>query len=289
MVGRVLIESAGDAAARDHVRAVTVSSGSSFLAGMRSLPPPQREAMFAVYAFCREVDDIADSDAPTAERLSRLAEWREEVDRLYAGRPRALTARALAGPVETYDLPREEFIALIEGMEMDAREMMRGRPFEDLEAYCRRVAGAVGLLSIRVFGDSRPRAHDFALFLGAAFQLTNILRDLAEDAARERLYLPRELLDAHGLPDSDPVAVLRHPNLARVCDDLAEFARGRFEEASIALADCSAQALKPAVVMMAGYRRLLDRLVRRGWTRLDEPVRLSTPEKAWIVARYGLL
>ena len=274
---------------RAHVRQVVEASGTSFYWGMRILPPERREAMYAIYAFCREVDDIADDDMPQPERISRLAEWRTEIDRLFAGNPQMPTARALLEPTQEFDLQREDFLAVIDGMEMDAREAMRGPSLAEFELYCARVAGAVGLLSTRAFGDSSPRARDHALALGHALQITNILRDIVEDAERGRLYLPKEILEAHGITDTDPQKVLKNPALPKVCADLAAMARQRFDEALGALADCDRRALRPASIMRTIYRRVLDRLQKRGWERLDLPVKVSKPEKLWIALRYGIL
>lgn len=273
-----------------HVRQVVAASGTSFSLGMKMLDRPRRDAMFAVYAFCREVDDIADDEpCGTDDRLARLADWRDEIDRLYAGRPTGLTTRALAGPVRDYGLPRSEFLAMIDGMEMDAREAMRAPPLDDLRHYCRCVAGAVGLLSIRIFGARGAEAEAFAVALGEALQLTNILRDLAEDAERGRLYLPREMLAAQGLNEAAPAAVLADPALDPVCRELAGLARDRFAEADRLLARSDRRALRPALLMMGIYERILDRLLARGWrSPPGAPLRLSKPEKLWAAFRHGL-
>jgi phytoene synthase len=271
-----------------HVRDVTRAAGSSFYWAMRILPPARRQAMFAIYAFCRVVDDIADGDAPEAEKRRQLTEWRAEVGRLYEGTPIHPVARALLGPTRMYGLRKEDFLAVIDGMEMDVGPGIRAPALHDLELYCRRVAGAVGLLSIRAFGTGGPEAEDFAVTLGSALQLTNILRDLKEDAAAGRLYLPRELLDKYGISANDPADALAHPALPAVCSDLARIARERFDRAESALALCDRQAVRPAVVMMIHYRRILDRLTEGAWRRLDERVGISKVEKVWIALRYGL-
>ena len=245
--------------------------------------------MFAIYAFCREVDDIADRDGASDGKLDELAEWRREIDSIYGGTPSYLTARALAGPAREFSLRLEDFLAVIDGMEMDVRGDMRAPTEAALEAYCRCVAGAVGLLSIRVFGAADAAAERFAVDLGAALQLTNILRDLRQDAALGRLYLPRELLAQHGIADRDPDAALGHPALPEVCAALARQAEARFAAAESNLLRSDAAALRPAVVMMHNYHLLLERLVRAGWRRLDEPVRVPTPAKLWIAFRYGVL
>lgn len=276
------------AAAARHVREVVMRSGSSFIWGMRVLPQARREAMYAIYAFCREVDDIADGPDPAADKIRRLAEWRAEIDRLYDGAPTRPTTLALAGPVRDFDLPKAEFLAMIEGMEMDADDFAAAPSMADFKAYCRRVAGAVGLLSVRAFGATRPPADEFALTLGDALQFTNILRDIREDADMGRLYLPRELLEGHGITSTELDAVLAHPNLPAVCAELAEMAAERFRESGVLAAQCDRHVLRPALIMMGVYSRILDRLRRRGWERFDQPVRLSRPEKLWIVAREGL-
>lgn len=278
----------GDEEAKAHVRAVTVASGSSFYWAMRLLPRRRREAMFAIYAFCREIDDIVDEAGTPDDKSRRLDLWQDEIDALYGGTPTRLTARALTEPLRSFGLRREDFLAVIQGVKMDLGEGLNAPEFAELELYCHRVAGAVGLLSIRAFGAGGPQAEAFALALGTALQLTNILRDMVEDAERDRLYLPRELLDQAGIEAASPREVLRHAAIPDVCDALARIADRRFAEARSALAQCDRRALRPAVVMMVHYRRLLAALERRGWSRLDVPVRISTPAKILIALRYGL-
>jgi presqualene diphosphate synthase len=293
--------SAGTSLARDaatpetdlaHVRRVAKQSGSSFLWGMRLLPRPRREAMYAIYAFCREVDDIADEGGDPAEKQRQLAAWRDEIENLYAGRPQRTTTRALLRPLRDYGLPKEEFLAVIDGMEMDARETIRAPSLADFRLYCRRVAGAVGVLSVHAFGAEEPEARDLALAEGDALQFTNILRDVAEDAAIGRLYLPRELLQRHGIAATDPMMVLRDPRLPAVCDDLAALADDRFAEAERLMALCKRGPMRPARIMLAVYRRLLQRLRQRGWQDCwrDGAARVSLPkgEKLWIALRNGI-
>ncbi len=272
---------------RDLVR----RSRSSFYWAMRLLPREKREAMFAIYAFCRAVDDVADGPGSPEKRARALAEWRDEIAALFAGRPRRSVTRALAPAVARFRLRRADFEAVIDGVSMDLGPEMRAPSFATLERYCARVAGAVGLLSVRVFGCEDPRADDYAIALGHALQLTNILRDVAEDAAAGRLYLPAEVLDIAGIEDREPQAVAVHPALAAACAALAETALRRFDEAEAMLARLPAAdraALRPAVVMMAVYRRLLDRLMRRGWRHIESPVAIPRAEKVWIALRYGM-
>lgn len=282
----MLAQGTGDGAA-----VAAAASGSTFFWAMRLLPATQRQAMFAIYAFCREVDDIADGDAPHGERVEALAVWREEIGKLYAGAPGRPVTRALAGPVQGFGLRRGDFLDVIEGMEMDAREDIRAPSMEVLDLYCDRVASAVGRLSVRVFGLDDAQGLPLAHSLGRALQLTNILRDLAEDAERGRLYLPAELLARHGIEAErpEPSAVLAAPHLPEACRDLADVAQGHFAEAERWLRSCPHHAVRPAAVMGAVYHRLLDRLIEAAWRDPSRRVRVPTASKLWLAVRHGLL
>src|SRR4051794_9439854 len=174
---------------------------------MRILPTRQRDAMYEIYSFCRQVDDIADSDAPSEERLERLQAWRTDIDTLYAGNPPRHLA-GLAATARTFGLAREDFLAVIDGMQMDAADDIRAPSYATLDLYCDRVASAVGRLSVRVFGMPSGPGQELARHLGRALQLTNILRDLDEDADLGRLYLPREALQRVGIDSTEPHDVL---------------------------------------------------------------------------------
>lgn len=277
-------------AAAAHAEAMVRRSGTSFFWGMRVLPPERRRAMYAVYAFCRAVDDIADEPGDPKVQQERLGAWREELDRLYEGRmPHDPVAVALQPAIRRFDLPKGEFEALIAGMEMDLHKRNVAPCMDDLLLYCRRVAGAVGLLSVRCFGADEPEAEELAIVLGEALQLTNILRDLGEDAADGRLYLPAELLDSQGITARDPEAVLDDPRLPAVCRELAAMARQRYAEARRLIARCDRRRLKPAILMMASYEPLLDRLEASGWS--DPRRRLSLPKwrKISLLLRHLLL
>jgi phytoene synthase len=280
-----------DRALRETIRQRVEAAGTSFYWAMRMLPKDRRNAMYAVYAFCREVDDIADDTASLPDhKKNALAEWHGEIDALYAGHPRQLVARALSEPVLRYALRREDFHTVIDGMEMDAAQDIRAPDLATLDLYCARVASAVGHLSVHIFGDSGPAAHEVADSLGRALQLTNILRDLDEDAQRGRLYLPREILERHGIRGAEtPLGVLRHPALPAACRDLAAIAERHFNEAARAMARCSRRAMRPAAVMGAFYRAMLDALVRSGWRDPALRVSLSKAQKLWLVLRHGLL
>ncbi|MGA8552424.1 MAG: presqualene diphosphate synthase HpnD, partial [Stellaceae bacterium] len=243
-----------DAALRQTIQNRVAAAGTSFYWAMRLLPRDRRHGMYAVYAWCREVDDIADGDRPVAHKLAALAAWRDEIEALYADRPRHLVARALHEPVRHYRLRREDFLAVVDGMEMDARDNIRAPDLSTLDLYCARVASAVGHLSVHIFGDPSEMAHRVAHSLGRALQLTNILRDLDEDARRGRLYLPREILDRHGIDVSaEPMAVLRHPALPTVCREVAAIAEAHFADSARAMAQCRRRPMRPAALMSAVY------------------------------------
>lgn len=263
------------------------ASGSSFYTAMRILPAAQREAMFEIYSFCRRVDDIADSDGPREDRLVQLAQWRAEINALYTGKVTPRSA-GLAKSVRDFDLAKEDFLALIDGMEMDAFGDIRAPSFATLDLYCDRVASAVGRLSVRVFGIEREAGITLSHHLGRALQLTNILRDLDEDAAVGRLYLPREALQEAGIDESEPLAVLNAPALPQVCDVIAERARGHFVEADRIMAGCTRKAVRAPRIMGEVYRFMLDQLVARGWRAPRHAVRLPKSRLLWILLRHAV-
>ncbi len=273
-----------------HVDTVVRASGTSFYWAIRMLPDEKRRAMFAVYAFCREVDDIADEPGSVTAKLAALRGWREEIDRVFAGEPRRALSRALVEPVRRFRLRREDFIAVIDGMEMDAAARVRICDLAELALYCDRVACAVGRLSVRVFGADDGTGDRLASALGTALQLTNILRDLKEDARRDRLYLPADLLLESGIDDTEEAeAVLARAESATVCRRLAEMAQSQFTEASRLVAACNPRQVRPAAIMMEVYRRTLQRLMARGWSRWDEPVSVPSWERLWVAFRFGVI
>src|ERR1700738_3015169 len=208
----------------------TAESGSSFYAAMRILPREQREAMFQIYSFCRQVDDIADFDGPRSGRLAALQQWRDDIEALYQGHPPPRLTDYVAS-VGRFDLKREDFLAIVDGMEMDVPQDIRAPDLATLDLYCDRVASAVGRLSVRVFGLPQDDGILLAHHLGRALQLTNILRDIDEDAAIGRLYLPREALAAAGITTNEPLAVADDPRLAGACPEVPPRARPPFRHA----------------------------------------------------------
>lgn len=269
-------------------------AGSSFFWGMRLLPRERRQAIYAVYAYCREVDDIADGAEPDDVKLPRLQSWREEVERLYTGRPTNAITHALARANEEFDLPKAELLAVLDGMERDARGGIIAPTNADLRSYCRQVAGAVGVLAMQIFAKGDPRADagkrmEIAVALGDALQLTNILRDLGDDASRGRVYLPQELLDRAGVAARTPEALLKDPALPRACAELAGTARQSFHRTRTLLNDVSRRTARPCRLMLEVYAKLLDRLEAGGWQHPEQRLRVPRREKYWIVLRHGLL
>jgi len=265
----------------------TTASGSSFYAAMRILPQEQREAMFQIYSFCRQVDDIADSNGPREERLAALQQWREDIDALYRGRPPA-RLKDYAASVGKFGLDREDFLAIVDGMEMDVPQDIRAPDLATLDLYCDRVASAVGRLSVKVFGLPREDGILLAHHLGRALQLTNILRDIDEDAAIGRLYLPREGLLQAGITSTDPLSVAADPALPKVCAPLVERARAHFAKADDVMARNSRRAVRAPRVMSKYYGAILELLVARGFANPRAPVRLNKMARIAILLRYAL-
>ena len=251
------------------VDAIVRAAGTSFTRGMRILPVDRRTAMHAIYAFCRQVDDIADDDDGTlVDRLQGLEAWRVRIHELFAGHTTDALTRVLLAAIRRYHLRQADFEAVIDGMRTDAEQHVVAPPLAALDLYCDQVASAVGRLSVRAFGDGSAEADITAFHLGRALQLTNILRDLDEDAGRGRLYLPREWLDEAGIP-SEPEVALSHPALPTVAARMAVEANRHFSSAHDAMALCDRRAMRPARLMGATYAAILRRLVRRGWQGVE--------------------
>lgn len=271
------------------VRKRVKASGTSFAAGMGVLPIPRREAMYALYAFCREVDDIAD-DAPTPEaREQGLAMWHERIRTLFQeGQTGNTICAALLPAIKRFGLVEKDFQDIIDGMDMDARATICAPTMAYLDEYCDRVASAVGRASVRIFGDSSPEAMRVAFHLGRALQMTNILRDLAEDASRGRQYLPQEALTEAGIKTTIPQEVLGHPNLPLACRSLAAHVRKHFKESDKAMRECQWHAMRPARIMRDYYGAIFKKLLKEDWKNPQERVSLSLLEKIGLALR-GLL
>jgi phytoene synthase len=269
------------------VTAIVRDSATSFYHGMKILAADRRAGMYGIYAFCRVVDDIADDEKPLKEKRAALEDWRKKIAGIYAGAAGDSISRVLRGAVAAYGLREADFIAIIDGMEMDAGDPIVAPPLPVLDLYCDRVAAAVGRLSVRVFGDGSAQAQDVAYALGRALQLTNILRDVGEDAARGRLYLPHEFLAAEDVPFAAQAA-LQSPHLPKVCAQLERLARKYFYEAETAMALCDPHAMRPARLMAASYKPLLKILRQRNFDYANGRVSLPKWRKLALAARLYL-
>lgn len=270
----------------DWESARTKVSRSSFYLAMRLMPKDRREAMFSIYAFNRAVDDIADEgDAGPAERLHRLDGWRNAIDGIYSGAP---SPAPLARVVAQYGLRREDFLSVIEGVAMDASGTSFAPDFSTLDHYCDCVASAVGRLSIKIFGMDEEPGFQLAHHLGRALQFTNILRDLSEDAAIGRLYLPREILNDAGIHGRDPHRVLSHSMIDAACRKFALIAHRHYHEADRILRSGTRGSLQPPRLMSAVYRRLLRKMERTGWDAPQRRVRVGRAPLLLVALRYGL-
>lgn len=265
------------------------ASGSSFYTAMRLLPPLERTAIFAVYAFCREVDDIADSGVgTTAERQTELDAWRADLRALYAGAPPERTSY-LVEPVRRFDLDLDDFLAVVDGMEMDVVETIVAPDYDKLDLYCERVASAVGRLSVRIFGMNDDPGRTLALHLGRALQLTNILRDLDEDAAMGRLYMPAEALAAAGITATEPAAIIADPRIDAACRWVAKKAHEHYRQADAILHARPPGRLRTPRLMSAVYSEILSKMEAAGWRAPRTRAKIGKAKLLWTLLRHGLV
>lgn len=256
------------------VEAIVFRAGTSFAKGMRILSRERRYGMYAVYAFCREVDDIADGDTGAQNPIEELEAWRDRIASVFRNETQNALDRVLAATIQKYDLQQSDFTAIIDGMLMDLPDPIVAPDEATLDLYCDRVASAVGRLSVRVFGDASAEAMKVAHHLGRALQLTNILRDIKEDAGRGRLYLPRDLLERFKVPD-DPQEALYATGLDGLARIIAKRAHDHFRLAWASMKKCRKKPMRPAAMMAASYQPILNALERRGWTQPEKPVRVN--------------
>jgi phytoene synthase len=260
------------------------SSGSSFYYSFLFLPPERRRAITALYAFCREVDDVVDEGLDPQVAAAKLAWWRNEVANLFAGKPQHPVARALEPHLKSFNITAERLNQIIDGMEMDLRQT-RYLDWVGLERYCFHVAGVVGLLAASIFGYRDERTLEYAKNLGIAFQLTNIIRDVGEDARKNRVYLPVEDLQRFGVPAADVLQSKQTPAFRSLMEFEAERALGYYEKAMAALPAEDRRAQRPGLIMAAIYRTLLGEIQREGFQVLTRRTSLTPLRKFWIAWR----
>ena len=259
-------------------------SGSSFYYSFLFLPPQRRQAITALYAFCREVDDVVDECPDPALARIKLAWWRSEVEALYQGRPTHPVTQALTGSLKKFSLPQEQLQEIIDGMEMDL-EQAGYADFRALHLYCYRVASVVGLLAAEILGYQDRQTLKYAHDLGLAFQLTNIIRDVGEDARRGRVYLPQDELRRFGIADDD----LRHArygdNFSRLMAFQVERARDMYRQAFSQLPATDRKAQRAGLIMAAIYQATLDEIVRDDYRVLDQRISLPPLRKLWLATK----
>ena len=268
----------------DYCQSKVASSGSSFTYSFRFLPDARRRGMTVLYAYCREVDDIVDEVTDPAVARMKLAWWRKEVAAVFHGTPQHPVALALKPVVAEFGLPREHFDTIIDGMTMDL-EQSRYLDYATLERYCHRVAGVVGLLSADIFGYEDPATHTYANELGIAFQLTNIIRDVGEDARRGRIYLPQDELQRFAVNAADILGNRTTPAFKRLMAFQVARARATYDRALAALPRRDRRSQRPGLMMAAIYRALLDRIEREDFQVLERRISLTPLHKAWLAWR----
>ena len=267
---------------QEYCQTKAAASGSSFYYSFLFLPKARREAITALYAFCREVDDIADECTDINIARTKLAWWRTEVANLYVGNPQHPVTKALAPVVHDYGLNEEHFQEIIDGMEMDL-EQNRYADFKQLQLYCYRVASVVGLLSASIFGFNNRNTLKYAHDLGLAFQLTNIIRDVGEDARRDRIYLPLDELTQFGVSENDIIQGHESENVQKLLDFQIERAENYYDRAFNELPVEDKKAQRTGLMMAAIYRTLLNEIKADGAQKvLNARISLTPLRKLWL-------
>lgn len=269
---------------QEYCQSKAAGSGSSFYYAFRFLPERQRQAITALYAFCREVDDVVDECSDPGVARLKLQWWREELGRVFDSRPQHPVGQALAAQIDDYNLPREYFLEIIDGMEMDL-DRHRYDSYRELALYCYRVAGVVGLLSAEIFGYRNRQTLKYATELGTALQLTNILRDVQEDARRGRIYLPREAMARCGVDEQDILSFRHTPQVQTLFEEVLQRARQHYRSALALLPAEDRHAQRAGLIMAAIYQATLDELERDGVRVLERRIALTPLRKLWIAWR----
>ncbi len=259
----------------------TVQSGSSFYYSFLFLPPERRRAITALYAFCREVDDTVDEATDGSVARIKLAWWRTEVSKMYSGTPTHPVMLALQPHIATYRLEERHLLAIVDGMEMDL-DQSRYLDYPGLQRYCWHVAGVVGILSASIFGYTNPQTLAYAEKLGLAFQLTNIIRDVGDDARKGRIYLPVNELQQFGVTANDLLKLQHSDKFEALMRFQAERAQAVYDEALALLPKEDRRAQRPGLMMAAIYRTLLDEIQRDGFHVLNQRISLTPLRKLWL-------
>lgn len=263
------------------------ASGSSFYYSFRFLPPARRRAITALYAFCREVDDVVDECSDENVARTTLNWWRDEVAALYEGRPQHPVTRALMPAIKVFNLRRELLVEIIDGMEMDLTRHTYEN-FEALQLYCYRVASVVGLLAAEIFGYTDPKTLEYAHDLGIAFQLTNIIRDVGEDARRGRIYIPQDELIKFGVPPADVLNARESEAFYKLMQFQIERAQKYYAQALSKLPDADRKSQRTGLIMAAIYQATLDEVERSGCHVLRERISLTPLRKLWLAYKTWL-
>ncbi len=259
----------------------TAQSGSSFYYSFLFLPQERRRAITALYAFCREVDDTVDDCIDVSVAHNKLAWWRKEIDAMAAGNPSHPVAKALQPHLKTYSIDSKHLLAIVDGMEMDLSQT-RYLDFPGLQRYCWHVAGVVGILSASIFGVTRPETLQYAEKLGLAFQLTNIIRDVGEDARKGRIYLPVNELQQFNVTAADILNARHGENFEKLMRFQAQRAQAVYDEAFALLPNADRRAQRPGLIMASIYRALLDEIERDGFHVLNQRISLTPIRKLWL-------
>lgn len=265
----------------DYCQDKAAASGSSFYYSFMFLPPERRQAITALYAFCREVDDVVDECHDVSLAQTKLEWWRQEIARVFDGTPTHPVGHALKDILTRFNLPREQLLEIIDGMAMDLQQT-RYLDFKGLQLYCYRVASVVGLLAAEIFGYTDQQTQKYAHDLGMAFQLTNIIRDVGEDARRGRIYLPIEDLQRFEVPAKDILEARYTDNFRRLMQFQYERAQQFYDQAFAQLPKVDRKSQRPGLVMAAIYRTLLREIARDGFLVLDRRTSLTPLRKVWL-------
>ena len=269
------------------IKQIVKKSGTSFFWSMRMLPKPKREAMYTIYAFCRHIDDIVDGDTDMAEKQELLQAWREEIDNIYDKKvPATEIGRRIYKNCMRFKLPKEEFLRLINSISMDVPNPVQAPSMDKFLEYCRGVAGVPGNLSLRIFGCNNENIiNELAINLGNALQITNILRDVKEDAMSNRLYIPKEFLLQANIASTDPKAVVVDKNLAIAREELAKMADDYFKKSEVLIQQLDKKTARPVKMIAAIYRKYFKIMKNRGWEIISPKPQISKMKKLKLALR----